>query len=476
VKATSSIASILHPNDTGVLLYNGKPYAVGLLWFTVQEDTAKSLLQQRVTKTHADFYCQRLHISTQQGFGWLRKGHRRGMQAAAAMVADQLVGEWHGVFEADNGWWYVQVRSDTITPNGDRFFTSEEDAFQVFQEEAQKNIWPHSYAPEKWSLQEANTRELSLKNMLDGLATTTLTPTNITAMFGSAAVRNIVIGGLIVAMLGMAAIVGISVMRSQQEAPVKAATPVRTVKTTTLQAPKTAVTDAVSPQQLMQQCGDAAAQLFISIPGWSSQVFNCSVGKASMSWQQLTGTLTTAKNVGLAKWPQGVSVTFNNKVMTATMTLGSLPKVERKNLVSQEEALLFLEQKLQPMGNLQIKPVTPAKQVAAAPPAASSGSFMGGDTPPPAAPPPPPPPPYLEVQFLSSFDAEQIAPMLDAPGLELTSMQWNVSRATWQYNLKWTYQPPARTNAKAAAGATNPSGAAGTAAAGAAPSTSSGGQ
>src|SRR5690606_25551434 len=127
-------------------------------------ESTKKLLNERIQKTKADFYCHRMHVAQQQGFGWLDKGHRRGMPVAAAMVADQLVGEWHGVFEADNGWWYVQVRSDTITPNGDRFFVSEEDAFHVFQEEAQKNIWPHSYAPEHWRLTDGHTRELSLRN------------------------------------------------------------------------------------------------------------------------------------------------------------------------------------------------------------------------------------------------------------------------------------------------------------------------
>ncbi|MDB5477835.1 MAG: pilin accessory family protein, partial [Alphaproteobacteria bacterium] len=97
----------------GVMQFNGKSYAVGLLWFTVQEDSNKKLLAKRIEKTRADFTCLRQHISQQQGFGWLEKGHRRGMPAAAAMIADQLVGEWHGVFEAENGWWYVQVRSDT---------------------------------------------------------------------------------------------------------------------------------------------------------------------------------------------------------------------------------------------------------------------------------------------------------------------------------------------------------------------------
>lgn len=439
------------------MLYDGKPYAVGILWFTAQEDSGKGLLQQRIKKTKSDFYCLRNHIAMQQGFGWLSKGHRRGMKSAAAMVADQLVGEWHGVFEADNGWWYAQVRSDTITPNGDIFFTSEEEAYRHFQEESQKNVWPHAYAPEKWHIVDPNTRELPLKNLLDDLSLTTLVPTNLTAVFGSKSVRNIVVGGLLAAFFAMLVIMLVSmfgaddeIVAAQNRAPLrtvsgnKAAAQTQAPKK--LEAPKAQPNEAVSPQQLLQQCGDAAAKLYVSIPGWVPQVFTCSLGKAAMSWQQTTGLLSDAKDIGNKKWPQGVAVTFANRLMTAGLSMGSLPRVERTELFTQEMALLYLEQKMQPMGAITVKTITPPAPVQ---PRTNNNSFMSGNTPAPA--PQPAPPPYLEISLQSGFDPNKISELLLGPAFELKQVQWRIQQGLWVYQLKWTFQNAVRTNPNAAA-------------------------
>ena len=415
------------PSEKGVLVYNGRSYAVGLLWFTVQEENAKDLLKQRISKSKADFYCPRTHVSQQQGFGWLHKNHRRGMQAAAAMIADQLVGEWHGVFEAENGWWYVQVRSDTITPNGDRFFTSEEEAYNLFQEEAVKNIWPHSYAPEKWHINESNTRELKLGNFLDGLSNTVLMPANLTASFGSTAVRNMVFGALLFVFILMV-FVAVKTLFVEPVPIPQSPVPMRVVANPS--TPKLAEPNqSVSPQQLLQQCGEAADQLYIGIPGWISKSFTCAPGKASMAWQQNSGTLSSAKTIGMSLWPKTASVNFLNRILTVNLSLGNLPKLERSELVPQETALLYLEQNMQPLGALQVKPVIPP-----APPVQNNAAAN------PNAPPPVPKPSYLDINFTTGFGPEKIAPLLSAPALEMTQLLWDVTQAKWEYKLKWTIQ------------------------------------
>lgn len=430
-------------NLPGVMLYEGKSYAVGLLWFTVQEGDSKGLLQRRIKKTKADFTCQRLHIAMQQGFGWLAKGHRRGMPAAAAMIADQLVGEWHGVFEADNGWWYVQVRSDTITPNGDRFFTSEEDAYHLFQQEMQENVWPHAYAPQKWAIQESNIRELSLRNMLDDLTTTTLSSTNITAFFGGTTQRNIVLGGLAAIFSIMAMLAAYSLLVEEDITPKQSSgAPIRTVQPTIIEAPKADLIEAVSPQQLLQQCGEAAADLYAALPGWKSQDFACSTGKASLSWQQAGGLLNDAKRYAQGIWPANTSVSYNNRLLTARLTLGNLPKVQREVLPTQEMVLMYLEQNLQPMGALQVKPVIPKPPPAPPPRPAWSNQ--------PVPLPPPPLPSYMDIQLMSGFGPDRISPLLSGPGLELVQVQWKIPQAMWQYQLKWTYDNVARAQQPAA--------------------------
>ncbi len=419
-------------DKAGVLLYNGKPYAVGLLWLTAaQEETAKSLLKQRVKKTGADFYALRTHISQQQGFGWLRKGHRRGMQAAAAVIADQLVGEWHGVFEADNGWWYVQVRSDTLVPNGDRFFTSEEEAYHLYQQEAQLNVWPHSYAPEKWSLTGSGVRELKLANMLDELSTTPLVPTNITSMFGSMFVRNLALAGFVASIVIILAVIVFTVLGSMEEEITPMPRSAATINAA-LVAPKAMGNESVSPQMLIKQCGNRLSDLYQALPGWKPQVFTCNITNASMTWQQNTGTLGVAKEIGLRNWPRDVKITFNNRILTGSVGVGNLPKLEPSELPTQEDALLYLEQNLQPLGTLQVKPVTP---VPPPPPVQTDPTI-------PPPPPPPPPLPYLEISLISGFGPDRVALLLTGSGLELIQFEWNMPQAAWKYTLKWTYQRP----------------------------------
>lgn len=420
-------------SQTGVMQYGGKSYAVGLLWFTVQEDSAKALLQSRLQKTHADFYCQRQHIAQQQGFGWLQRGHKRGMAAAAAMVADQLVGEWHGVLEAENGWWYVQVRSDTITPQGDKFFTREEDAYNLFQAEMAKHNWPHSYAPEKWSIPD--TREITLKNFLNDLATTKLVNANFAAAFGSKSARNVVIALIAIVLAAMVGAVVYTLAKPDDIIVPKTNFVPRTVNATpaALAAPVKSG-EFISPQQLIAQCSDAAQKLLTSLPGWKTGSFTCEPNKASMSWQQISGTLTDAKAQGMKSWPANAAVTFNNKVLSVALALDKLPMLQAEKLPSQEQVLLALEQNFQSMGALQVKPIVakaPAPAPGARPPAVKA----------PAAP-VPASAPALDIQFLSGFAPDHIAAFLDAPGLEIVSLEWKIAQGLWQYKFKWTHDKP----------------------------------
>ncbi len=419
----------MNDNTPGVLIYNGKSYAVGLLWFTVQEESGKDLLQSRVKKTHADFYCQRLHISQQQAFGWLKQGHRRGMAVAAAMVADQLVGEWHGVFEADNGWWYVQVRSDTITPTGDRFFTTEEEAFHMFQDEMAKHNWPHAYAPDKWRLGDRGIRELPLKTLLDDLVTSSLTPANVTAVFGSVATRNLVLGGLGVTFVIMAALTMYTVFL---KAPPPQ--PVQRIPIAQIMAMRNAQSaiQIISPQQLGQSCGDHADKLYQSLSGWRAVKFTCSSANATMVWQQVTGSLGDAKEHGAKFWPSDAKITFANRSLNVMAAVGKLPTVEATDLVNQEDALLYLEQELKPMGALQVNATIPP------PPApVARSSFLNNS---PLPPPPKPAPAYLTVTFKSGFAPEKIAPLLLRPGLELQQLEWQIPQAMWEYKIKWYFR------------------------------------
>ncbi len=420
-------------SQPGVLLHLGKPYAVGLLWFTVQEQSdPKALLQQRLQKTKADYHCLRTHISQQQAFGWMSKGHRRGMPVAAAMVADQLVGEWHGVFEADNGWWYLQVRSDTITPNGDRFFLSEEEAFRTFQAEMRTNAWPHAYAPAKWNMNEANVRTLELKSVLDDLATTTLVADNITAIFGGTTRRNLIVGGLITTLVLMGGFAAYTITKEPDPIVLPASKITKPVKPIpALEPPKEDSVEIIPVQQLLSACTTALAHLYTPIPGWTSTNFVCKPQLANMTWQQSFGSLTQARETGKAHWPQNVGIVYSNKQMTVSMPLAQLPKVEQSDLLPQEAALLYLEENIQSKGQVRVEPVVP--QAPKAPPrtATTATLLLPKSVTQPL--------PYLNVSVVTGFSPEYMEALSHAKGISLSQIQWAVPTGVWTYDFNFLH-------------------------------------
>ena len=421
------------PPSPGVLIHLGKSYAVGLLWFTVQEQSdPKALLQQRLQKTKADYHCMRTHISQQQGFGWMNKGHRRGMPVAAAMVADQLVGEWHGVFEADNGWWYLQVRSDTITPNGDRFFTSEEEAFRTFQAEMRTNAWPHAYVPTKWNMNEPNVRSMELKSLLDDLATTTLIADNVTAIFGGKGKRNAIVGGLVSTLVIMGGFAAYSLTKEPEQIvlpPPKVIAPVKPIPA--LEPPKDDTVEIVSVPQLLSACGKALSELYTSIPGWTATSFTCTPNSAGMSWQQDFGTLSQARESGKAQWPQNVGIAYSNKQMTVSVPLAQLPKVEQSDLLTQEAALLFLEENIQAKGNVRVEPVVPKPPKAPPKPASTADLMQPKSVTEPL--------PYLSVSVATGFSPEYMGPLAESKGIVLNQIQWAIPSGTWTYNFNFLH-------------------------------------
>lgn len=421
----------------GVMLYGGKAYAVGLLWLTIQEDQPKELFSQRLKKAKADYHCIRTHIAQQQGFGWLDKGHRRGMPAAAAMIADQLVGEWHGVFEADNGWWYVQVRSDTITPQGDRFFINEEEAYHHFQNEMRSHTWPYAYAPSRWELNDTTIRHLELKNVLDGLTTTTLVADNISAIFGGKSKRNLILGMIILCLVGMGGFTAYSITKPPEQIvlPPPKMLPIKP-QIVKIEPPKADQALIILPEQFVSACGEVLSSLFVTLPGWEAQTFTCQPNRSSFVWSQKTGSLSEAQIEGQKQWPSTVGINFNNKQLNVTAQLAQLPTSEQTDLYTQEQALIYTEQYLQPKGSLQIKIVTPPppKPIKVKP--ANQPLVPKPDhTQKPLA--------FLEIQMNSQYAPNKILGFFQAKGLELRSINWLINRSEWQYQLRIFYKSPA---------------------------------
>ena len=115
--------------------------------------------------------------------------------------------------------------------------------------------------------------------------------------------------------------------------------------------------------------------------------------------------------------------------------MAQLPTSEQTDLYTQEQALIYTEQYLQPKGNLQIKIVTPP---APKPPRPSAVNQ-------PLVPSPQSiikPLAYLEIQMNSKYAPDKIQAFFQAKGLEITSMNWLANRAEWQYQLRIFYKSP----------------------------------
>ncbi len=415
-------------ND-GVLIFNGKKYAVGLLWLLVNEDDDKKLARHRVRKAQGDFYCLRSSIVNQHGIGWLDKGHRAGMTAIASIAVDKMVGDWHGVFKADNGWWYLQVHSDTVSPHGDQFFASEEDAYNAFMEGADNHNWPHAYAPKEWDL---DIEEIDLSDLIgDWKNGAVLQATSLTSFFGSTKNLQLATLAFVICVLGVFAYFLMPVLFPK---PIKVPEKPKIEKKLSAysQLPKevAALPDLSQPEEekiiqlprpsvLIDTCGQTAGQIIRPIPGWPLVMMTCSPSGVTVEWQKTVGSMNIARNY-MKDFPSSARVSIKGRSLLASMPLKELSLFQQENWLSNEQAIFNLEQRLNNIGRLKIKPVTPK---------------------------PPPPPkkgerpklperPYIEIELKTTVSPKTLAGYFDLVGMEVQKITWDVDKGDWMYKAK----------------------------------------
>lgn len=434
--------------QSGIMLHKGKKYAVGLMWLTASVDSSKKLVRDRAKKAKANYYCVRSGATVQHGLGFLEKGHRVNQMAAASMVADVLVGDWHGVFKADNGWWYVKVHSDAIAPDGDLFFEQEEDAYNHFIQNHEGRVWAHAYTPEQWDIENIS-KHLTLDDVLDNMPAPRLIASSLDAQFGGGRNKNIAIILFMLIIIGsLSALLGPALWKTVQPnvstvedfSAKKAAfknrlsnkntgkeiqLPKELQELPTLEAPDPGEFRAIKPSAFVLACGDTASQLVTAIAGWEFQGVVCLPSKVSAKWKGAQGT--TFNNVResvnhLLK--KGASMNLNKLDLSLSLPFPTLPEVEQKNFLNIPSAILLLENRFLKVGGLTIEPVTP---------------------------PPPPPPtdyqkrkgiipkqekPYLNVTVKSAMSPKVLGNYFDVKGLELLSIEWEFKAGVWTYKAK----------------------------------------
>ena len=453
--------AVIAPGD-GILIYDNKKYAVGMSWLIAEEEGDTDLATKRAKDFKADFYVLRQGVVTQHGFGYLKKGHRIGLPALAGIAGDALVGEWHGVFVADNGWWYCAVHSDNIAPDGDTLFTSEEAAYNHFVQEAEKFRWPRSYAPESWNIPDA-TGEIPLSKLVtEAPNPPALKPASLDAIFSGKRNKNLAIGAMVV-IIGLIAVslVGQQLLPSLVPEQAQVPTPNVSVSDILQAPPKEPALDEVDgsqgdslsnlslvqPSALMSDCMEGFSLISIPLPGWKMTNLRCKETFVEATWTRQTGTYEMVEPY-LSRFPEGVNKSFNDSnTLVATRRMpGKRAYAKNATLYERNYAIISLSKRFGQLGQLDVKEVVPAasQQLLQSMETMQQAGFGGGQNKAEAKPLGRDDLPYLAFKLSSKTPPNMIAKYFDIPGFMMLTTAYEVGNGTWMYEAKLILQPDKR--------------------------------
>lgn len=445
----------------GVLLFDNKKYAVGLNWLIANDEGDTELALKRAKDSKADFYTMRQNVMPQHGFGYLKKGHRINMPALAALAADMLVGEWHGIFVADNGWWYVAVHADNIAPDGDLFFASEEAAYNHFIVQSETYRWPRTYAPESWNIPES-TGEISLAKMLGDMAAPTLKPVTLDAIFSGKRNKNLAFGaGLITVGLIVVSLLGSQILPSL--VPEQAQIPAPNLELgDDLQAPPQQVQqveadksltnfDLVLPSAQVDSCLSGFANIAMALPGWTMGSLRCRESFVEASWDRQLGNFDTIEPY-LSRFPEGVTKAFpssNNLIVTRRLPTNK-PVPPSGKLYERNYAIITMTRRFGNLGTLDIREVTPpasqqlVQGIDMMQQQSTFSEVIGQEVPEGIRPLTREDLPYLSLSLISRTPPNLVRDYFNMPGMILMTVQEDVPNGTWTYEAKLILQPEQR--------------------------------
>lgn len=450
----------LRGTGPGVLVYDNKKYAVGLKWLVADDDSDVELAVRRAKGFKADFYCMRKNVVVQHGFAFLDMGHRVGMPVLASVVGDMLVGEWHGMFVADNGWWYMAVHADNIAPDGDILFTSEEEAYNHFIAQMEAHRWPRSYAPESWNIQETS-GEIPLSKVIGEAPAPALKPVTLDAIFSGRRNKNMAVGaGVVVVGLLAVSLLGQQILPSL--IPTQAQLPVPNVQVSdVLQAPPKEPTeisettgDSITnltlaiPSAFIGQCLDGFSKISLPLPGWQIVTLRCKETFVEGTWSRRVGSYDLVEPY-LDRFPEGVMKKFvDNGTMMATRRLtGQKAPSSKGELIDENMAVVTLNKRFANLGDLSVKPVKPAASqelLTGIDMMQQAGFNSIGQNKPNLKPLSRDDLPYMSVSIKSKTPPNMIANYFDVPGMVVLSIEGTMNVGEWKYDAKVILKPDKR--------------------------------
>jgi len=435
---------LLRMDMPGVIVLGDKKYAANLLWLTYDEattngETIKAQKKIRHDLIKPDFIGERINLISQQAYGHLKKGHKIGMPAGAAILTEILVGEWHGCFKVDNGWWYVAVHGDAIAPDGDLFFESEEKAYAHFSAANERQSWPRVYAPSQWSV-DSKSEELDLTALFgNALPTTFLKPVTLTALFGNA--RNaiaffIAVGFLLLVMFAF----GTTSLKSYFSAPPAIKRIVSLDITDPIMVPPRYVDSAIANNQLLEiedfpapllieKCLVTFEDLFISLPGWSMDNLACRDGDVIATWTKVRARIADLNKLR-GRFPPNVLMTYNGQgklLVRQPLDLSDINKTKMQ-VKTKEYLYALITTRLETKGDLSVSQVeSPAPPPVIDP---NTGEIL----------PAPPADKFLSIDFLSPIAAYEWSDDFDIQGMRPLELIWSVRDSQWRLSGLIQYQ------------------------------------
>lgn len=421
-----------------VLYYNNKKYAAGLLWLASSDIEDTQTIKDKAKLCGADFYCTRLFVQ-QTGYGFLKKGHRWGMPSIAAIAADALVGEWHGVFRAEDRWLYVAVHADNIAPEGDKIFMTEEEAYNHFLVESEKFKWPKAYAPSNWKLKN-NDGEIHIEQVLEGMEPAILKHANSDAVFSGKANKTLaIIAGVILFILLTLLMFSKSfvnfivppriddpvrdfeinaLVALPPEEPEPLADPVQNLLQTT---------QLIAPMQFIKACMENFDVLMVSLPGWDIDRMRCRGNVVDALWQGRIGSLDDLRNY-IDQFPFRVNKTYGSSGnFLASTTISSYSELSTSlELSERQNALLLLNQRFSGLGALSVADIAPSTDYYARMTQTQeiTRPLNLQDV------------PSLKAVLRTNVSPIKIKENFNIPGLKLNVVEWNLAQNGWFYDMQ----------------------------------------
>jgi hypothetical protein len=284
----------------GVVNVGRRPYAVGLYWENSPTGRVAQVAKEAAGAPgqQAEFYAVRGSDKTgrvpQFGLGQENAGHKIGMPAFAACLANQQGGSWAGAFRLREGVVITVVRDDLIVPDGDQLYLDEGEARDRLLQELGFGGVQRVFAPEAWAIPGADSMPLSL--LLDERRDVRLQAVKIP--------KNVlIVAGGIVALV-IAGIVIFLYLQAQQEAAERARDDAlrraqqaaQRLMPSQLQGqqaeyppPERKWENAPLPLDVIAACQRGLAQVPVEVVGWNLASLKCVGGSLSLMWQRTKG-------------------------------------------------------------------------------------------------------------------------------------------------------------------------------------------